>query len=391
MKDAKDVKAAKDAKTVKVAVIGGKLQGTEAVYLAAACGYESILIDSNPCVPAAGFADRFVCGDVIAEDPAVVAAMKEADFVLPANENDQVLSAVCSICEREGLKLAFDRRAYRISQSKIKSDALFHENGIPAPRYYPQGKPPYVIKPSGESGSAGVRRAETREEVEAFLSGREDRESWIVQEYLTGPSYSIEVIGVPGNYRTYATTQIHMDSVYDCCKVTAPCPVSPAAEQRLSEIGRKIAGLIELHGMMDLEVIDDGEDLKVLEIDARIPSQTPIAVLYSSGMNELAELADITLYGNFTRPQTDLRRYCAYEHYKREDGRIQQEGEHMMAGAGALRVLSDFCGSRITITDFRQEEAGGGDFRGIFVNWADTEEELEACRDALLRKLKTLP
>lgn len=101
-------------------------------------------------------------------------------------------------------------------------------------------------------------------------------------------------------------------------------------KQRLSEIGRKIAGLIDLHGIMDVEVIDDGEDLKVLEIDARIPSQTPIAVLYSSGMNELAELADITISGNFTKPQTDLGRYSAYEHYKREDGRIVQEGEHMM-------------------------------------------------------------
>ncbi len=376
---------------MKVAIIGGKLQGTEAVYLASACGYESILIDRNPQVPAAGFADRFVCGDVVSEDPAVVAAMKEADFVLPANENDQVLSAVCRICQREGLKLAFDMNAYRISQSKIKSDALFHENHIPAPRYYPQGKPPYMIKPSGESGSAGITYAESREAVEAFLSGCKNPENWIVQEYLTGPSYSIEVIGLPGNYRTYPLTQIHMDRVYDCCKVTSPCPVSPARKQRLSEIGRKIAGLIDLHGIMDVEVIDDGEDLKVLEIDARIPSQTPIAVLYSSGMNELAELADITVSGNFTKPQTDLGRYSVYEHYKREDGHIVQEGEHMMAGAGHLRVLEDFCGSKIAITDLCEDEAGEGDFRGIFVNWADTEEELEARRGEILQKLKTLP
>ena len=50
---------------MKVAIIGGKLQGTEAVYLAKAAGIASILIDSNPVVPASGFADEFICGDVV--------------------------------------------------------------------------------------------------------------------------------------------------------------------------------------------------------------------------------------------------------------------------------------------------------------------------------------
>jgi len=377
---------------MKVAIIGGKLQGTEAVYLASVAGYESILIDRDPSVPAAGFADRFVCGDVVSGDEAAVAAMKEADFVLPANENDAVLEAVCGICREEGLKLAFDMDAYRITQSKIKSDRLFHENGIPAPRYYPEGRPPYMIKPSGESGSAGITYAQTREDAEKFLASCSQPENWIVQEYLTGPSYSVEVIGVPGNYRTYALTQIHMDDVYDCCKVTSPCLVTAAKEERLSEIGKRLAELVNLHGIMDVEVIDDGEDLKVLEIDARIPSQTPIAVLYASGMNELSELADITVFGDFTRPQTDSGRYSAYEHYKKEKGVLVQEGEHMMASAGHLHVLEDFCGSRIAITDIRGA-CGGlcGDFRGIFVNWADTEEELEARRARVLKNLKSLP
>ena len=37
---------------MKVAIVGGKLQGTEAVYLAKLAGFESILIDRNPEVPA---------------------------------------------------------------------------------------------------------------------------------------------------------------------------------------------------------------------------------------------------------------------------------------------------------------------------------------------------
>ena len=102
---------------MKVAIVGGKLQGTEAVYLAKLAGFESILIDRNPEVPASGFCDEFVCGDVVAEDEKVIAALKKADFVLPANENTDVLAAVRRICEREKLKLAFDFDAYAVSSS----------------------------------------------------------------------------------------------------------------------------------------------------------------------------------------------------------------------------------------------------------------------------------
>lgn len=373
---------------MKIAIIGGKLQGTEAVYLASVAGFESILIDKDPSVPAAGFADRFICGDVVLEEPEVVAAMKEADLVLPANENDEVLEAVCRICRREGLALAFDRQAYEISSSKIKSDRLFHENHIPAPRYYPQGRAPYMIKPAKESGSAGIMYAETEEDAERFLAACPDPENWIIQEYLTGPSYSVEVIGVPGNYRTYAVTQIHMDSVYDCCRVTAPCHITQAQENRLYEIALKLAELVALHGIMDVEVIDDGCDMKVLEIDARIPSQTPIAVLYASGMNELSELADVIVTGDFTKKQENKKKWSAYEHYRRSGGCVVQEGEHMMSRAGHLHIRENFCGSKVAVTDMTED---GGDFCGIFVNWENSWEELEKVRAAVLENLKTLP
>ena len=363
---------------MKIAIVGGKLQGTEAVYLASACGFESILIDANPSVQAGAMADRFVCGDIVKREEQVINASKEADFVLPANENDQVLEAVCAICEEEGLKLAFDMDAYRISQSKIRSDKLIHEAGIPAPQYYPHGKAPYVIKPSGESGSAGVRYAATAEEAERFLAENEDSDHWIIQEYLEGPSYSIEVIGTPqAGYRTYTITQIHMDDVYDCCKVTAPCDITDSQKAEFAQIGKELAELVNLHGIMDVEVIDDGEALKVLEIDARIPSQTPIAVLYSSGMNLLSELADVTVYGDFQSVQQDEGRFSVYEHYRREDGQVVQEGEHMMSAARPLSIWADLFGSKVAISDYSENTA---DFRGIFVNWADSLEELEEIR-----------
>ena len=61
---------------MKICIIGGRLQGTEACYLARACGMYSILIDIDPEVPASGLADRFAAGDLIKEDPKVMEAFR---------------------------------------------------------------------------------------------------------------------------------------------------------------------------------------------------------------------------------------------------------------------------------------------------------------------------
>ena len=43
-----------------IAVIGGKLQGVEAVYLAQKAGWEILVIDKNPDAPATGLCDKFL-------------------------------------------------------------------------------------------------------------------------------------------------------------------------------------------------------------------------------------------------------------------------------------------------------------------------------------------
>ena len=104
----------------------------------------------------------------------LIDALKSVDFILPANENEVLLSAIVSIAKEHDLTLAFDSDAYAVSSSKLSSDRLFHENGIPSPRYYPEGKAPYIVKPSGESGSTGVTRFDSEE---ALLSVFPDADS----------------------------------------------------------------------------------------------------------------------------------------------------------------------------------------------------------------------
>lgn len=370
---------------LKVAIIGGKLQGTEAAYLAKKAGIKSLLIDKRENTIASGICDEFALFDVRKKEEALIHILKTADFILPALENEEVHQALREIAEEHHLKLAFDFYAYSISSSKLKSDGLIRRNRIPAPCYYPNCKSPYIIKPSGESGSVGVRRADTGAEVENFLRTEGRPGNWVIQEFLDGPSYSIEVIGVPGNYRTYKITKIHMDEVYDCKRVTTPCPITESQKKQFEELGRRLAELVSLHGIMDVEVIDDEGLFKVLEIDARIPSQTPTAVYHASGMNQLQELADVTLYGSFQQPLKDQGRHCSYEHFKVNKNGYFPGGEHIMCDARPLTIRIGFLGADEVLTDYDKEH---DEWHGTFINWADTEEELEKKRANMFHMLE---
>ena len=422
-----------------VAIIGGKLQGVEAVYLAKKAGMKSLLIDKNPMAIASGFCDEMGVFDVLKKEPQLIELLKKADFILPALEVDEVHDALLEISEQYGFKLAFDKDAYAITSSKRRSDELMRKHMIPAPKHFTSVRElqdaseaqvvcdAYIIKPSEESGSVGVSRVETVEEVRAFLSKTDNHESWVVQEYLEGRSYSIEVLGTPGLYRTYEITEIHMDDEYDCKMVTAPCFISDStnsareelfdsAKAEFSKLAIRLAELVKLHGIMDVEVIDHNGTLKVLEIDARIPSQTPMAVYHSSGVNLLSELADITLNGKFTSEmaetnkdasertetvevtnvgleisqttskKTTMRKYTAIEHYLIDETGVHHKGEGIMGESNPLVYRENFFGADEALTDYDEKKSV---WRATFINSAESEEELTQKRTLMLQLLQT--
>jgi len=105
--------------------------------------------------------------------------------------------------------------------------------------------------------------------------------------------------------------------------------------------------------LMDLEVIVHEESIKVLEVDARIPSQTPTAVYWSTGMNLVKELVSIFL-SNSEISQLSLPspRGTVYEHIKVSPGLIEVAGEHIMSGVDPLHIVEEFFGVNEAITNY---------------------------------------
>ena len=368
----------------RIVIIGGKLQGSEAAYLGREAGFETVLIDKDPKAPAQKLCTQFICGDVLSGEKEMMDILESADMILPAMENDYVLRGLKELSDKNGYKLAFDWKSYEISSSKIISDKIFADNDIPCPKYYPQGKLPYIAKPSGESGSHGVVLLDTEEKLIEFLGKK--KEEYIIQEFAEGMSYSIEIIGRPGNYRTYEITEIFVDDDYDCNLASCYRMISPEHKKTMEEMAVKIAEIIKLDGIMDLEIIDRDGDILAIEIDARLPSQTPSAVYHATGMNYIKELFDLFCKGRFCDEKTDKGEYASYTHYLIRDRKIACKGEHIMTEGGMLEYTYGMCSEATVISDYN--EKNGNEWRGIFINHDASLGGLKAKEEATLQEIR---
>jgi pyrrolysine biosynthesis protein PylC len=150
-----------------------------------------------------------------------------------------------------------------------------------------------------------------------------------------------------------------MDANYDCKRVLAPTDLTPSLISEFEKISRSIAETMALKGLMDVEVILHEETLKVLEVDARLPSQTPTAVFWSTGINILEMLADLFLNkGDPSRGDMDAPMGVVCEHIKVTPDCLEVAGEHVMSGTDALQIRKNFFGANEAITNYtphRQE------------------------------------
>jgi pyrrolysine biosynthesis protein PylC len=207
-------------KILLIAVVGGGLQGVEVAYLSKKAGWEVMVLDKNSDPPAKGLVDYFVQVDVCRMDQAS-GYLEKADLVLPALENDKALETLALWQKSANTPLCFDLKSYNLSSSKKRSNNLFTRLGIPKPLDWPECGFPIVVKPSLGSGSQGVRIISSEVEwvelvKEPLVQGQLLEEKWVIEEYVNGPSYSLEIIGSPGNYKTLQVTELYMDSDYHC-------------------------------------------------------------------------------------------------------------------------------------------------------------------------------
>jgi pyrrolysine biosynthesis protein PylC len=146
----------------------------------------------------------------------------------------------------------------------------------------------------------------------------------------------------------------------------------------------RLAEGLGLTGLMDVEVMVAPDGPRLLEIDARLPSQTPTAVLWSSGLNLLEGLIGCVTRG--APPALDRAPHtaCVYQHVHAEGGRLAVLGEHVMGSARPLHLVEGFCGADEALTDY---EPGALSWSATLICAGATVGEARARADAVARDL----
>jgi pyrrolysine biosynthesis protein PylC len=335
---------------VLVGVVGGNLQGIEATYLAQKAGWEVIVIDRKPDAPVSGLCEQYIHLEVVPGSD-LGPALKDVDLVIPALENQRALAYLDRWTRARGIPFAFDPAAYAITSSKVKSNRLFAKLGLPIPEPWPACGWPVIAKPSVGSGSQKIIVFDETGPLQDRMSITD--EEWVIQEFIEGPSYSLEVVGFSEHYMPLTVTDLRMDAGYDCKRVLAPTNLPQRLISKFEQVSILLARALALKGLMDIEVILHQNTLTLLEADARLPSQTPTAVYWSTGLNMVELVARPFLNQPMQSPPgTSPPKGVVYEHILVSPGLLEVGGEHIMSGTDALRVEHDFFGADEAITNY---------------------------------------
>lgn len=371
---------------MKLGIVGGVLQGMEATYLARKAGYETLVIDRWKDAPALSLADQGVVLDVVQERGQAARMLGDCDAVLPANENMDTLRALSRMFEKMDVPLLFDLKAYETSSSKLLSNRFMESMGVPMPGSWPDCGFPVVVKPSGQSGSAGVTKATDTTELEAGVRKvRQMGDEVIVQEFVEGPNISIEVIGDGTGAVPFVLTEVVLDGEYDCRMVRCPLEgIDPAVERSFADMARKMAEELHLRGIMDVEAIVSKGAPKVLEIDARIPSQTPAAVYHATSVNLIERLVEMLVHGRSGSNDPSKRHAAVYEHVAVDGRTIRSCGEGSFSEVRSPRIEPGLFGSDEMITD---HAPGKQSWRGTIMCSGPTPEAAWEKRNRCLQEI----
>ena len=373
------------ARRTRLCIVGGALQGMEAVFLGHEAGYETVVIDRRPDAPALSICDEPHVLNPLTDVKEALMVFSTCDAVIPACEELDLLEALDDMLGGSGIPFLFDLDSYDVSCSKNLSNEVMASVDVPLPGRWPECGFPVIVKPSCQSGSIGVSVAFTQEDVDRGLRTVEELgDQPVIQEFVHGKSVSIEVIGDGETARSFVTTEVVLDTNYDCKMVRCfPDILTPEQEEEFRGIGKRVAEAIGLSALMDVEAILTPKGLRVLEIDARIPSQTPAAIYIATGINLLEELVTTALGDPKGREGSGGSGIYWHLHFK--DGVLRTTGEKEFGKVRKPIMGSGLFGSDRYISDYHP---GCREWHGTFMVSGGTPEEAELRRLQVLDNIK---
>ncbi len=276
-------------------------------------GIYTILADNNVNAVARPYSDEFVKVDILNSDLVKrIAIEKEVDFLITVCA-DQVLLTVAKVSEELGLPCYLNyNTACKVSDKGYMKD-IFHQYGIPSSKHAFMSKIeenqisnmqyPLVVKPVDAYSSKGVRKCNSRNELEVFFAEAATISRSgvvIVEEYVEGAELTVDFEVVNGRAVLLSvsnTEKVHYKDRFLAFRTRFPAAVSPDTIVRIREIGQKIADAFNLkNSPMLIQLITDDHRESVLEFSARTGGGAKyLLIKMASGFDPITAVIDLTL------------------------------------------------------------------------------------------------
>ena len=196
----------------KLLIIGASILQVPAIKKAKEMGYYVGVVDYNPDAVGVSFADKYFNVSTIDVDAVVETAKAFKPEGIVTLATDMPMRAIAAACEACGLPGISPETAL-MTTDKGEMIKAFAENGVEHPWYFIASDKnefdmildkvsfPCIMKPTDNAGSRGVVLAHSLEELineYEYSLGESRSGAVIIEEYLTGPEFSVEVMVVDG-------------------------------------------------------------------------------------------------------------------------------------------------------------------------------------------------
>ena len=321
---------------------------------------------------------------------------------LPACEDLDTLRWLSRQARTWDVPLLFDLDAYLVSESESASRRLFADLDVARPAAWPEWGSPAVVKPDSASGSEGVCVVADETELSLARASLEAAgHAVVVEEYVAGPSLSLEVLAWEGCAVSLQVTGLEFDAACDCKRVVAPVGEAGAGAPApgSSDWGPRSRPVRSLPSMSPLSSSgglglrradgrrDDGSRRRAqsardgraaAEPDARPPCY------WSSGINIVDKLIETARPWRPPKVDRDPRRACVYQHVRARRGLLEVLGEHVMGSARPLALVPGFFGVVEALTDYRPHAR---EWSATLISTGATMAEAKAAAEAAVEEM----
>jgi biotin carboxylase len=199
---------------------------------------------------------------------------------------------------------------------------------------------PAVVKPSGTSGSRGVALLRSAEDLDRWETGVREQDTpgpYLVEDYLTGPEFSVETLSFDGVHRVVGVTAKRTSGPPGFVETGHIFP-APLSDPDAAVIRRAATDLLDRSGYRfgpaHTEVILTPRGPRIVESQARLGGdRIPLLIATASGFDIERAVFDTLADGRPAEPPVP-RRYAAIRFFRQPPGRLAGTGD-----TDAIRAL----------------------------------------------------